>query len=75
MSRISVVVILGLVLATGTFLRLHDLGARTFGHNEAYVPNVPLATDVSQPPERLRAATTRSIWFLSASTYRRRSGL
>jgi Dolichyl-phosphate-mannose-protein mannosyltransferase len=64
MSRTAVVAILGLLMATGAFLRLHNLGARTFGHNEAYVPNVPLATEVSQPPERLTLlkTLTGSIW-------------
>jgi uncharacterized membrane protein len=40
------------VVLAGAWLRLDGLGDRTIGHIEAYVPNLPLPPEVSEPPYR-----------------------
>jgi hypothetical protein len=42
-------VLVGLALCTGLALRLYQLGAATMGHNEMYVPLIPLPSWVTYP--------------------------
>jgi uncharacterized membrane protein len=63
--------ILGLLLATGAFLRLYRLDHRSLSQAEVYVPNLPLPAQISIPPERatLMKTLSNTMWDFHPPTW------
>ena len=47
------IILISIVIFVGGLLRLNELGNRTIGHIEIYIPGIELPLEYSEPPPRL----------------------
>src|SRR4029077_7416707 len=67
----GVVILLGLLVVCGAWLRLHDLDGRTIRQGEIFVPGIALPAGVSDPHAMLTVGSTLSglMWDVHPPTW------
>ena len=71
LSTFTTAFVLGVLVLTGTLLRLDHLGSRSISQAEIYVPRIPLPAAASDPPARMTvlAILTGTMWDVHPPTW------